>query len=34
MDVTTKLRLAFEVFDYNEKGTISRHDMELVIGGE
>lgn len=33
MDVTTKLRLAFEVFDYEETGTISRDDMESVIGG-
>ena len=33
MDLTTKLRLAFEVFDYNETGTISRDNMESVIGG-
>lgn len=33
MDVPTKLRLAFEVFDYQETGTMSRDNMESVIGG-
>eukprot|EP00804_Cyclotella_cryptica_P026643 CCRYP_019091-RA/>CCRYP_019091-RA protein AED:0.34 eAED:0.34 QI:127/1/1/1/0.5/0.66/3/1072/204 len=31
MDVTTKLRFAFEVFDYKQTGTISRKNMESVL---
>ena len=34
MDIPTKLRLAFEVFDYKEKGTLSRDSIESIIGGE
>lgn len=34
MDVATKLRLAFEVFDYRETGTVTRDEMESVIGGK
>ncbi|KAL7522015.1 hypothetical protein ACHAWX_006707 [Stephanocyclus meneghinianus] len=31
MDVTTKLRFAFEVFDYKHTGKISRKNMESVL---